>query len=217
MRYYGLPFQNMKLIRKTSAFTLIELLVVISIIGILATLAVPAVQNALVQGQMTGTLSNARQLHLATQTMSLDTFSAGGDGMEWTSTNNNGTTTPASISTYFGALTNNNYLTESDLKKLTTAPGRGPGNNAPSAQNICFKIFGVQESSPSDQPLFVTANWSSQNLTTDSPYGKKGFVVFAKGGSGGIYKRTSDVTSTNIFPKTGQGGEGTTYNYTTLQ
>ena len=70
------------------AFTLIELLVVISIIAILASLAIPAVTGALTRGQMTQTLNNARQLHLATQTMSIDTTAAGGDGVSWTMSNN---------------------------------------------------------------------------------------------------------------------------------
>lgn len=208
----------MKPTRSSSAFTLIELLVVISIIGILATLAVPAVQNALVQGQMTGTLSNARQLHLATQNMSLDTFTAGGDGLNWTTTNNgDGTSTPVSLQVYFDALTNNNYLTQADLKKLLSAPGKTPQNNAFNAQNIAFKIFEVTDNSPSDQPFVVTANWAQSGLTNDSPYAKKGFVVFKKGGDGGIYKRVQDATSTNIFPPAGtDAGDGATYSYQTL-
>jgi prepilin-type N-terminal cleavage/methylation domain len=58
--------------KSSLAFTLIELLVVIAIIGILAALALPAITGALARGQMTQTLSNMRQLHLATQQMALD-------------------------------------------------------------------------------------------------------------------------------------------------
>ena len=163
---------------------------------------------------MTGTLSNARQMHLATQTMSLDTINAGGDGMEWTSTNNAGSTQPATVSQYFQALTNNNYLTEQDLKKLVTAPGKGPGNSQPTGQNSCFKFFQVDEASPSDQPLLVTANWSTGSLASENPYGKKGFVVFAKGGSGGVFRRVQDITSTNIFPSGTINGQ--TYHNNTL-
>jgi hypothetical protein len=83
------------------------------------------------------------------------------------------------------------------------------------ARSIAFKIFQVDEASPSDQPLFITANWEHSALTNDAPYGKKGFVVFAKGGSGGIYKRPNDVTSTNIFPAGKKDGHA--YRYVTLQ
>ena len=48
--------------RSLRGFTLIELLVVISIIAILASLALPAITGALSRGQMTQTLSNMKHL-----------------------------------------------------------------------------------------------------------------------------------------------------------
>ena len=52
-------------IKKHSAFTLIELLVVISIIAILAGLALPVFANAQKKGALTASLSNAKQIGLA--------------------------------------------------------------------------------------------------------------------------------------------------------
>ena len=59
-------------IRFRAAFTLIELLVVITIIGILASFALPALQNAQVAAQQTKALSNARQVVAALRTYASD-------------------------------------------------------------------------------------------------------------------------------------------------
>jgi prepilin-type N-terminal cleavage/methylation domain-containing protein len=204
----------MKPSRTPAAFTLIELLVVISIIAILASLAIPAVTGALVKGQLVQTMNNGRQIQLATQMMTLDTQNAGGDGLEWTSTNSSGGTEAVSLSVYFAALTNNNYLTQADLRKVLSAPGKAVTGATFGSGNIAFKIFEVNEQSPSDQVLLVTANWAQGGLTSDAPYAKKGFVFYTKSGEGGMRTRPQDAPSTTIFPKD-QGH--TSYNYNTLQ
>lgn len=178
------------------AFTLIELLVVISIIAILASLAIPAVSNALVRGQMTQTLNNARQLHLATQTMSIDTTTAG-DGVTWTYSNN----APLTVSTFSTALTEGKYLTAQDLRKIYAAPGVLVNDTNFTAANIAFKILQTQESTPSDQPFVITKNWESVSagLGTNTPYADKGFIMFRKGGDGGVFTRPADAKSTNVL------------------
>ena len=175
------------------AFTLIELLVVISIIAILASLAIPAVSSALTRGQMTQTLNNARQLTLATQTMSIDTTTAG--SVSWTTGTNN---QPLTVSTFSQALTDGKYLTGSDLQKIYAAPGVVVNNTNFAANNIAFSIMATTESTPSDQPFVITRNWQAGALTTNAPYGDKGFIVFRKGGDGGTYSRPTDAQSPTV-------------------
>jgi prepilin-type N-terminal cleavage/methylation domain-containing protein len=173
------------------AFTLIELLVVISIIAILAALAIPAVSNALGRGQMTQTLNNARQLTLATQTMSIDTTTAG-SGISWTTGTNAEVLT---VATFSQALTDGKYLTPQDLQKIYTAPGVAVNNTNFTASGIAFAIMETVDSSPSDHPFVITKNWEDGALTTNAPYGDKGFVVFRKGGDGSVYTRPTDATN----------------------
>jgi len=177
-------------------FTLIELLVVISIIAILASLAIPAVTGALTRGQMTQTLNNARQLHLQTQTMTIDT-STTGQGWSWTY---NGTN-PGTVTTFLDALIIDKYLTEAELRKLMTAPGVTPGQSF-SVGNIAFKIFQTKDSDPSENPFVVTKNWASVQSGLGAevqPYGSKGFVLMRKGGDGSAFTRPSDATNVSIF------------------
>jgi prepilin-type N-terminal cleavage/methylation domain-containing protein len=181
-------------------FTLIELLVVISIIAILASLAIPAVTSALVRGQMTQTLNNCRQLHLATQTMSMDTTTAG-DGVSWTAGSGTNTTT-LTVTAFSDALMTGKYLTAPDLRKIYTAPGVTiPADSTNfTAASIALKIYSTTENSPSDQPFVSTKNLTIGTPLVDTavPYGDKGFVLFRKGGDGGIYTRPADATNTGI-------------------
>src|SRR6202041_1475337 len=60
------PFPSMKILQKLKkAFTLIELLVVITIIAILAGIALPVFTSVQVKGAQTKALSNAKQIALA--------------------------------------------------------------------------------------------------------------------------------------------------------
>lgn len=181
--------------KSSYAFTLIELLVVISIIGILAALALPALFGALAKGQMTQTLSNMRQLHLATQQMALDGTTTGDDMLSWPGETN------ASWKRWATNLVPS-YLSTNDFNKLLNAPGitRTAGTAPDDDTTKALNVYAVAENNPGDTIFLATANWTNYSaLTPDGrPYGDKGFVVFRKAGDGAILLK-KQFNNTNII------------------
>lgn len=167
-----------------SAFTLIELLVVISIIAILASLAVPAVTGALTRGQLTGSLNNARQLQIATQTMAMDAFTTG-EGPGWPGDGDGA----SSWGAFCESLVEGKYLTESDIRKIVSAPGvNNPADSFPPGRSG-LQVYAVRENDPGDAIFVSTYNWTgfSELQPEATPFGDKGFVIFRKGGDGNVY------------------------------
>lgn len=182
---------------RSLAFTLIELLVVISIIGILAALALPAITSALVKGQMTQTLSNMRQIHLATQTMALDGTTTGDTNLAWPGSMAGGGT----WTLWANALVPS-YLSAKDFSKLLSAPGvqRSESVAVGTATPSALKVYAVTEEMDGSYIFATTANYTfnQQLQASNKPYADKGFVVFRKGGDGAILLK-NQATNTNLL------------------
>ena len=187
--------------KRSSGFTLIELLVVISIIAILASLALPAITGALAKGQMTQTLSNMKQLHLATQQMALDATTSGDTNLGW----------PGDIGGTWSAWATNlvggNYMTSNDFKKMITAPGVIPTALDPAAPGkSAIQVYQVGENSEGATVFLTSANFTNTAAggtaptATAKPYGNKGYIVYRKAGDGTILQaRQTGTTFTNII------------------
>jgi prepilin-type N-terminal cleavage/methylation domain-containing protein len=188
----------MKFLNRLRAFTLIELLVVISIIAILAALALPAITGALTRGQATQTMSNARQLYVATFNMAADGQTTGDTTLQWP-----GDATPSTWATWADALTTGGYLSTNDFNKMLTAqgvprpPATAPNASTPSALNI----YAVKSSSPMQAIFISSANLIKPGtalLPSALPFGNKAFVVFRRGGDGLVYQG-AQATNTSLF------------------
>ena len=173
--------------KRFAAFTLIELLVVIAIIALLTSLSLPHILKALTKGQMTQTLSNARQLYLATQTVAMDAVTAGATAAGWP-----GDEAEPSFSTWATALCSGSVSTN-EFCKLCSAPGVEVVSMPTSARETAFKVYPVQESSESDAIFLITRNatvhGSGHDVTitldpTIKPYGNQGCIIIHRGGDG---------------------------------
>ena len=198
----------MKFLKKFRAFTLIELLVVISIIAILASLALPSITGAISKAQMTGSLSNLRQIYTANFNAASDAISSGSINMGWPG---DVTNVVSSIQTYVDMLVGNDYLKPIDAVKLFTAQGIKPGTASDTAatiglQNCAFLIYPVSDSDSSSSIFATTKNYTYKQPLSDSstnlPYKSSGFVVFRKGGDGAVYKKTqyNETNTLGVLP-----------------
>jgi prepilin-type N-terminal cleavage/methylation domain-containing protein len=183
--------------KRSSGFTLIELLVVISIIGILASLAVPAVLGGIGKAQMTGALSNMKQLHLTCQQMALDGTTTGDSTLGW----------PGAYASFTAWSTNvaPAYLSTNDFAKILSVAGAVvSSSNFPTGNTNGIKVLTVTDSDDGGSVIFYTRNVTpSQNAAwatnANALFGNRGFVAFRKGGDGAVYLIPRQLTATNLL------------------
>ncbi len=189
-------FQNLKKL-KANSFTLVELLVVISIIGLLAGLAVPAIQGGLDKAKQQVDVSNIRQCGIVA-------FSYANDNEG----NYNGTNTNAVTSTAF--FTNLVSLGVLNSTKILAGNGYTAAltTNNILVNNIAWGYnSGLTASDDGNLPLFISKNvgtsiQSFSNITISAAtvgWKSKGIVVFRIGNNAEFIKPgTAGSTPGNV-------------------
>ncbi len=187
--------------RGDDGITWIEVLVCLFVVVILAALSLPSITAGPVRGTMTQSLSNMKQLHLATQQMVLDGVTTGETNLGWPGD------TGSSFARWTTSLVKNGCLTQQDLAKLLSAPGvRVSGDEIPVINRTAVLVYAVSTNSPSDAVFLSTANFTNTPaggappLKSAKPYGAKGYAVFRKAGDGAILQsRQTGPQFTNII------------------
>ena len=190
---------------KANSFTLVELLVVISIIGLLAGLAVPAIQGGLDKAKQGVDVSNARQLGIIF-------FSEANDNNGLYRVNSELTNTQAAgnFLTIIQGMVSNGLLT---TPKILSGQGATPATstNNIAAANIAFGyVPNLTTSDDGNIPLIITkgpTTLSSSNIQLQDtyPWKKKGLVVyrignsaeFIKSGTAGAQAGSANIGMTN--------------------
>lgn len=164
---------------KANSFTLVELLVVISIIGLLAGLAVPAIQGGLDKAKQQVDVSNIRQCGLIAFSYANDN-----EGSYF------GTNTTFTSTAYFTNLISLGLLTSTKILSGNGYTAATSTNNI-TANNIAWAVNGPLTSSDDGLlPLFLSKNIGSTALASNvslssatNSWKSKGLVVYRIGNS----------------------------------
>lgn len=173
-------------LRRTGGFTWVEASIGIIVLVVLFFLAQPSINSRSKKDRMQHMLSNMKQLHLATSQMALDGLTTGDTNLGWPGD------TGGTFSHWAQTLTKEGYLSTNDLCTLLVMRGKTvQPNRIPPMKDCAFFVYAVREESPADTVFLSTKNFT--NLPAGSSQGealkkmgREGFLVFRKGGMGGI-------------------------------
>lgn len=176
---------------KSNSFTLVELLVVISIIGLLAGLAVPAIQGGLDKAKQQVDVSNARQLGTILFSEANDNNGNYRCNLDLTNTN-----IGVTMDVFKGLFADKALTTAKILAGNGVTPAATTNNIA--AVNVAWALgLGCNTSDDGEIPLIITkgtdATYGTTDITPDKtkcPWKDKGVAIYYLGNNA-TFKKTS--------------------------
>jgi type II secretory pathway pseudopilin PulG len=170
-----------------------ELAVVLVIIAVIAILAWPALTSALAKRDLTRTMNNGRELYLAAFRMAADGAAKSDTSLAWP-----GDYPANTLADYCSKLLQNDYLKESELQRILSAPGvtctvntgSGTHGTVTLAGKSALKIYKAKGADPSNTIFSASSNYLYDTALNPNavPFGDKGFVIVRKGGDAGVYR-----------------------------